>query len=986
MNSKKLFLSLLFLGIFFHSSAQQSCWCLGQTTYCYDNAADLAALLDPSNPTPPQAGETIGLCGTINLGELVPPGTLPPENLFPLVIPPFVTLQGNYNFYNYNNGGTTINFTFLFPVGRKCSRQAAGNLPGPGGDNDGDNEIALAMQNNNNSAPANVMAGTDDFVFVFKLMEGAQLKNLCIVGPKTDTKEQDMCENLNINKALDCSNSPLPSLPPELLAIRGESRGVLMEGIDSQIENCEIYGFDVYGVLVSPDAPSHLGTVKINRCYIHNCKGRGFGYGVYHSAGSSYMICDDNTSATCVIEDCDPNPCIYVTTPLTNSPYQDEILDLKNTFFFENGKDVDATSNRNTIIVNHCTFSERAPEGANINRHDGQYACNDHVLPPSIPDPPCPANPQSNATNNPYPNAKQACNYTLRDVGGNRTWIWNSFFYKGQNNITLPYPNTFDPTSPFTSCANPVGFTPGTSPLIHIGRDAKGLNHGDDTKWNFFVNTRDIKWGRIFIAKTDVNYWDKSDNHIQVTDYGQNIPNVNNDGQNWYVEDETTAPVPMLKFNYGGNGTGPNPNLITQGDVLDFYTFDCRNSNISNGFVYDTDMLYMWRFHETPYDHEDEIRTASVGNNGLYHTFNKVGITNVNLMAIDLNNNFAASTVATQQITVKPPSGNGHVVMVVNLKDTYDGRNLIGELPCRFDRVDYYNDGIENIVPHNPIDHTQTGFQKFIAINGNVIWTEDIARDNGGWERIEMNIENLICTTCPSTQKDNIEIGIRIDPALPGVDGAKVRGITLYIDDVYIQSTSGYNALSNGDFEKSNGTQAADWIPTGSTIKYTYQCPSGISPLTLSNGSAQLTRDEVRSGHSSWSARINTLFANYDAANPYYPGIQYVGNILRGVKQEFNVQFAPPPRLADTTVAVNPGFTLQPNPATFNATINGMVTSIPPNEAYNVKAIAPDGAVVYNTNGKGHAFAFNASFPPGVYFVNVKSKSYNGFKKLVVVK
>lgn len=397
-------------------------------------------------------------------------------------------------------------------------------------------------------------------------------------------------------------------------------------------------------------------------------------------------------------------------------------------------------------------------------------------------------------------------NLPLREVGGNRSWIWNSFFYKGQNNIELTYPNTFDP-SLLASCYNP--YPPGTpvtpvpfgklTPLVHIGRDTHQPVPTNRENWNYFINQRTSQYGRIIIADTDVNYWDYADPHVRVKASPQNSVM---DGQNLYLPDETTAPVPMLQILSLHNPTGtPNPDLITVGDDVGFSTVNCRDA----AFNMNTDMLYMWRFHETRYDHEDEIRTGSLGAfMGMTHTFNQIGITNVNLMAIDVNHNFAASTIVTKQITVQPPQGNGHVVMVVNLKDTYDGRHLTGTDPlCRTDRVDDCGG-----TPCNPIDITPTGFEKFIEINGEVIWSQDVAEDPGGWQRIELNIEDWVSSDgTPSRYgqslpngNDHIEIGIR-PLGQGGADAAMVRGISFYVDDVYIQSTTGYNALANGDFE-----------------------------------------------------------------------------------------------------------------------------------------------------------------------------------------
>ena len=670
-----------------------------------------------------------------------------------------------------------------------------------------------------------------------------------------------------------------------------------------------------------------------------------------------------------------------------NSPFPDEVLNITNSFFFENGKDFDATGNRNSVFFEHCTFSERVGE-ANINRHNqGGDVCNDYI----INDPnvctvvPNPANPR--------PNKHQACNFVLTEVGGTQTWIWNSYFYRGGSEITLPYPNTLDPSLHFPDCFDsyntgqivpqPFG---NLGPLIHIGRNPRLTPPFNREKWNYFINPNTSKFGRIVIALTDINNWDRNDPRIEVI----NSPiNPGSDGQNFYMADAHAAPVPMLEMVSFQPAMGvDNPNLITKGDIVDFYTINCRDA----AFNMNTDMVYMFRFHEKKYDHEDEIRTASLGAGSLSHQFNQIGITNVNLMAIDVNNNFAASNIVTQQITVMPRKSNIRpqpVMMVVNIKDTYDGRNLTGSIPCRIDRVDdCWDTQTLSLKPCNPIVKITTNFEKFIKINGVVVWHEDVGADDGGWQRVEINIESYVCTDDPpqngcSPLLDEIEIGLRPAPG-KNVDATLVRGLTFYVDDVYIQSNYGYNALVNGDFEEfgSNNAWPEGWTLSDPNATYSYPCSGGPVTATTMLKGGRLKAEEVRSGHYAYWGRIKSLVK----AGSYQPGMEYIGGYTyKNLKQTFDINMPSPPRMASPKTVTNPGLTIQPNPASFNAQINGFVASITPNESYKITIIAPDGSLAYSGNGNGYEFKFNASYPPGVYFINIQSKSYSGFKKLVVV-
>lgn len=131
---------------------------------------------------------------------------------------------------------------------------------------------------------------------------------------------------------------------------------------------------------IFPNNDQDRGDVYINRSYIHNNKGWGWGYGVWLSGGGGNMTCDYTASACSTWVKHNPGGWILEGTHLRNSPFRDHVLHVDNTFFFENGKDFDATGDRNSVFFNHCTFSERATAGANIHRHEEADVCNDYVL------------------------------------------------------------------------------------------------------------------------------------------------------------------------------------------------------------------------------------------------------------------------------------------------------------------------------------------------------------------------------------------------------------------------------------------------------------------------------------------------------------------------------------------------------------------------------------------------------------------------------
>lgn len=525
------------------------------------------------------------------------------------------------------------------------------------------------------------------------------------------------------------------------------------------------------------------------------------------------------------------------------------------------------------------------------------------------------------------------------------------------------------------------------TPLVRIGRDASAPDETRRDGYNWFINQNINQFGRIFIANTDVKYWDINDPYIEVTHSPQNSFT---DGRNFYVESASNAWgfAPDIIIESLSQISGSNPNLITKGEDVEFFTYNCHDA-VGN---FNADMIYMWRFHEQRYDHQDEIRTPALGTGpggGLTHTFNSVGITNVNLMAIDINNNFAATNIVTQQVTIQPPPLNNHVVLVVNIKDSYDGRHLIGTTGCMYDRTDSTFNAFTSLWDHlNPIDHTPTGFVKFIEVNGVEVWSQDIAEDDGGWQYITIDIEDYISSDGTSSLyrqpgangKDFIEIGIRPLTHL-GADAAMVRGVSIYIDDVYIRSVNGYNALANGDFEELDGSWPANWTLTDNNGSYT-RCSNPPSSGLISFSGGRNERDEVRSGHYAYWGRIKSLAHNV----PYYTGMTYNGGyVYKSVWQDFDVQNPPPPRIQQKEAPHQADFQIQPNPSLLNHTINGIFTSLSPDKDYTINVIAPDGSTVYNAKGAGYEFSFNSNFPPGVYYVNIKSKNYSGFKKMVVV-
>ncbi|MBK7855817.1 MAG: hypothetical protein IPJ79_13825 [Bacteroidetes bacterium] len=129
----------------------------------------------------------------------------------------------------------------------------------------------------------------NDPAFVFKLNSGAAIKNVCLIGPKTDIKDWRWAFWFK-NNCMSGTGSLLP-------AHEGVVGGILISGNKCEVSGCEIYGFPSFGILVRDMLvpltnhafdwgqcydirnPNDKGTATIANNYIHNC----MAYGIYVS-------------------------------------------------------------------------------------------------------------------------------------------------------------------------------------------------------------------------------------------------------------------------------------------------------------------------------------------------------------------------------------------------------------------------------------------------------------------------------------------------------------------------------------------------------------------------------------------------------------------------------------------------------------------------------------------------------------------------------
>lgn len=833
----------------------QPCSCTGvASVYCATDAATLFDLLDPSNLNGNYIGagtqgnpKILSICGTINLGELTP-------GVFPLEIPQYVTLQGNNNLL----GGSRIVFPYRYKYGKRCGMQFTNaqstTVPEDEPGHHYDTEIT----------PELLSMSSTDLVFVFAMQKGSRFNNICLQGPKTDIKEEYMYAKLNyVVDAAVCS----PPLIATIDALEGLGGGILMRGDDAQINNSEIYGFATYNVHIRPEVnsgadPKGLGTVSINNSFLHNSKLYGYGYALFGSAGGGAGCQEKKTCTTPLAK-----------TWVSNSDQQQEYINVEGTSFMENGKEADGAGHRYAYTFTNCTMGLRVNNYI-MNQHPYTTLCN-HWL-------------QSSTLICSASTLPECCSYKITNVGGESVIFTNNFFLKGALEFNFCYPNTttFNPAVICSTMSVPVN--------AELTLDE-----------NVFLGTNTITTNRIKIAETDHHNWDFQHfltspktptgplNTLNVFGANGNLTFLEKNDFRLF-SDNTVSGIPHVRID-AQISCFPQPNTtptsIFVGDYLQFNTDNCLDAML-NPSVANNSMIYFWRFHQL-YDDTYEIRTEHVdAGNALIHTFDKIGITNVNLIGYDRNTH-TMSYIATHPVTVKPVDDDLHLVF--NIRDTYDGPWLHpnGTLLCDIDKSEIIlpkgsdfpttNTCPKGICPGDVYVPTITNFKKYVKINGVIIWTEDVGEDPGGWERVEYprpgitsdpKLDTYLCTDdriavnlpggCSTLLlQDQIEIGLMVMNA--PVDASNVRGINIYLDDVYISqiplnsllppgNAGGENILVNGDFENYNG----NLVPSGWNLPfcidpnpaYSSCYPSWTNP---SQNDSKLSVQEVRSGlYSLW--------------------------------------------------------------------------------------------------------------------------------------
>jgi|GEM_PF-2937144 len=771
-------------------------------------------------------------------------------------------------------------------------------------------------------------------ITIFLMKEHSAFQNIRLVGPKNDLRDwRYLPYDFNSDNSPACNNHN--SFTP-LSELEGTVTGLQIDGEDCVVQDCEIFGFPRAGIQVYD---SHEDQATMQRNYIHNNKGLGFGYGIW-VGGAGNNICEYVTDA-CGNSHVPTQPDKYF-----NSTNLDEPANISNSVFFDNKHDVAGSPRRNSYNITNCTFSQRSGH-FNIDRHAEGLACNFW----------------GNATPC-IPNNAHCYNQyqvdTIYEVGGNETSVINSVFYKEGANLGISYPNTNVLTPGL--CGGPNTNT--TEGLIQI-------------KDCYFDSPYNTTGGRITIAQVpDHTLWNTGDTHLS-------FPGNNFISKSDFNNPPIGVPAAVPTVNVVANGVSNGELVTTIGDLISFSTANCFDAAGGQNNT----MCFLWRLHEQPNDLTDELRTSW----GTFkHTFSNIGINRVTLMSIDQTNFRASDLNAGVRIITAPvpsPVDPQPVYLVVNWKDTYTGR-LLQSSPttCGSYLPDNASD-FSNVTQNTAgldIDLTPTGFEKYIQINGTDIHVEDIAGDDG-WERMEFEISHLLTSIDCDTCNDNIEVGIRT--AANAVDPAMVRGFNFFVDDIYISGPDhGRNLISNGDFEDTCHTASStnlicDWsVFDHGIITLGTACPNSI-PLNV--GSLHPSLFEPRSGLRSYMGEIRKLTNGYDPGSiAFYPAnIKY-----KSIKQDFNWNITPP-RLEDPSFAVPAvKINIQPNPSSKGSEITFNISGdYNTNQQHSLNIFSSNGMELYRTNYFQNSFNLKLDLRPGVYFAKISYGSQTKFEKIIIL-
>ncbi|HNR20562.1 MAG TPA: right-handed parallel beta-helix repeat-containing protein [Bacteroidia bacterium] len=669
--------------------------------------------------------------------------SLLPPDAFPLEVPTGVQLMGDFTLGNvvppYLRYGTRIFFPYTYEGGWA-------------------NYVIDLSE---------ICYTYDNQAAVFRLADGSAISNVCLEGPKKDTKDWRYIQYRDI-----CTEQDIP--PQE-----GLCSGILVVGNRCSVENCEIFGFPFAAVIVRDmiktsgnniSTPSNCynnvtqhGEFFFRHNYIHHNKAYGFGYGLWVSSGSGVNHCSPTTPIPPCLPPPNPRPDITA-ADFWNYIRPEEDAIIENNVFAENKHDIAASGTRTSLYISHNTFAEAGAD-YNINMHPPIGAVCNPMFDPNLQS-------ESIFAYGPY----------FTTVGGSVISVHDNAFYRINANLQLPYPNINEcvPGNP----AYPFEF-----PRIEVDQ-----NFFFTTPTQIATNGTALDWApgsgplRTGYAKFELGgdpyfhysydfFGPTGDPHIQVGEMPsvqfhnlcEALPFTHNGIVN------SNVPFAQINSQPGGGTILPDGTILAPvATAIDFTTDLCTDADQSQPPA--LQQLNIWNFNDA--NGVDEVRTEN-GNitTPVTVSYDKVGINNVSLFSINVEGNAQqhtrSSNVAKQRVITYDQTGDIHFTFWI--KDTYVGNQM--ELYPPLGVSSPYRHGVHGGALGSR-DNRPTGFLKYASINGVLLWIDDIEGDEG-WQYVDIILGSG--TPLDELMRGDVEIGImsNFDPeTMLAPDAELIKGVT----------------------------------------------------------------------------------------------------------------------------------------------------------------------------------------------------------------
>lgn len=953
----------------------------------------------PGVPSPWNAQNpiTISLTGIIDMGEL-------DASIFPIEVAPNVILQGTYQISSIKGGwgvseGTRINFPYLYERGLENETFFGPPDPSP--------------------------SCNQDKACVFKLRDGCQVKNICLNGP------QDFMSDRRWDGFKDCTNPSL--VAPKTAGLVG---GIVVLGNKCRISFCEISNFNLWGVSVEDmltisqtqtganyvcntvcydPLSDPYGRFEFDHNYVHGCKSSGFAYGLYVSSGSGATSCN-----------LVPNNPTCGQYSFINFKAPDEIAHIHDNIFMNNQMDIDGTGYRLSLTIENNTFGYN-----NLNNNFHMHNASNNTITVAT------CNPMFGAT--PLEPQVFLDNTGEPDVGGQQIKLNHNSFYKEKLNIDFTYPNInecdgTDPAgAPYTQLDatievnNNYFSTPG---VVLSNLAAPPLGPG---QWS-----SDLDW-----TSTTTTPYRQGHGKVQISGYHHfaylfKDPFPAGD-DNIQIGESTSLPVnkcQMVPFDAAsltpraiiasvsdiekqiGTLSNETDKVIEQGQKMWFDTRLCTDKSGINALNSTHTLLNLWGFNE-PTGSGSLMEARADNTNAvtaLPYTFNKIGINYVTLTAFDLttkqrapglpDNDWSASDVTLQQITVTPPEPCGVMPMLTFwIKDNYNNKNMAP--------YGTYSNGVMDIRPGHIATPPSisgggaTGFEKFAAISddGGVtyrdVWVQDISDDETAWQYVSVS---TFLNGDPLPLSGNLQIGLRTRGQAP--DARRIRGVSIFIDDVYINNYHcGYNVVPNGGFEFADQgfiptplNPTPNWVESWIPYSWPPSCGGSGQPPCIagqpfdcdqcscnfsvwSDAGMVRTTEEVRSGRYAIKGYVKPVNPDWDvdATTPGGTFTYAPNHIYKSVSVPYNIN---PYRIAQNSTFT---FEVLPHPAASGQTIK-LICTQKQNVKKNVEVVNASGKTVFIDSFNEAVYTLKELPTPGAYFVKIVAGNNVATQKMVIVK